>query len=164
MCWCMHILQIHIYYCRNCRISYCRIIVEIEAKCPGRGHTAGSRQSWDSNAAQTPWQARIGDTVPLAIGSCWFSSKSPASIQGPAEGHRWGLLDTHWEAEDSVVSGWSILFIMVEGLCGKAQRRKQLQCHQSEPGQLPLAGTLLRAEAVEQREPDCWDSPLWFFH
>ena len=104
----MHILQIHIYY----------PVVETEAKCPGRGHTAGSWQSWDSNAAQTPWQARVGDTVPLAIGSSWLSSKSPASIQGPA-GHRWGLLDTQWEAEDSVVSGWSVLLIMVEGLCGK---------------------------------------------
>ena len=84
MCRCMPILQLQIYH----------PVAEIETKCPGQGHTDGSWQSWDSNAAQTPEWSRAGDIVPLDIGSSCFSSKILTSTYGPAEGHRWGLLDT----------------------------------------------------------------------
>lgn len=58
------------YVCIYACILYTHVhifLAEIEAKCPGQGHTASWWQSWDSNAALTPGQASTGETVPLAI-------------------------------------------------------------------------------------------------
>ena len=95
MCQCMPILQLQIYH----------PVAEIETKCPGRVYKDGSWQSWHSNAAQTPEWAKAGDIVSPAIGSSCFSLKTLTQTHEPAEGHRWGLLDTQCKAEDSVVSG-----------------------------------------------------------
>ena len=84
MCRCVPILHIQIYH----------PVAEIETRCPGRGHTDGSWQSWDSKAAQTPEWTRAGDIMSLVIGSSCFSLKPLTAAHGPAGGHRRGSLDT----------------------------------------------------------------------
>ena len=152
-CRCMPILHIQIYH----------PVAEIETRCPGWGHTDGSWQSWDSTAAQTPEWTRAGDIVPLVIGSSCFSLKSLTAAHGPAEGHRWGSLDTQCKAEDSGISGWSILLIRVEGLWDKFKEENNWV---AVPRWLPLAETEIDARGRGSGEEGArlLGFTYWFLH